>query len=171
MATNSTNSTSNANNGPDLSKFRKGREAAKKRSSATGTGRASGGSAIVRTILGKLRDAGQEGSSLTEAELRKALAFNGTASQLRRRIRDAQEVAAGHGDLVFTESANVVVDDDGKERALPRATKSYGIVTRELASMLDAEIRQQIKDGSVDFVYGKDVKETSRQSLQEAVRS
>jgi hypothetical protein len=142
---------------------------AKVRSTATTNGRVSGGSAIVRSILTVLRDS--EGASMTEAEIRQTLSFAGTASQLRRRIRDAQEVAANAGDMVFTHSAVTITDENGTERNLPRATKAYGIVPAEVAKAAGPEVVKGYREISVDFVFGSDIKETSRQSLQEAARA
>lgn len=137
----------------------------KRQAAGNGTHRAASGN--VQVILNHLREHGAQGLALTAEELRRKLHFTGTSTQLRRRIRDAQSVAVGAGDLVYTENAVTVVDEDGKERALPRATKAYAVIEKAIASTLDAELVAEVKAAALDFRFGRDMKQTSRLSLQE----
>jgi hypothetical protein len=122
---------------------------------------------VAKGILATLRQAGQAADGLTTEEIRRKIGFPGSATQLRRRIRDAQSVAGQAGDLVLTDMAVSVTDEDGKEKLLPRATKRYYIVEKALAATLDAETLKTVRDNAVDFRFGTDTKSTSRASLQE----
>jgi alkanesulfonate monooxygenase SsuD/methylene tetrahydromethanopterin reductase-like flavin-dependent oxidoreductase (luciferase family) len=131
---------------------------------ASGPARAVSGSA--RNILAILRKAGQSAEGLTTEQVRRKAAFAGSATQLRRRIREAQTAAAHGGDLVFTDLAVSVEDlETGEEKLLPRATKRYYVVEKRLADTLPQEMVAWIKTDASDFRFGNDVKSTSRASL------
>lgn len=123
-----------------------------------------GSSAGVSAVRAALERAGTKGKGLTAGEVRAALAFNGTSKALRARIRDAQSVAARAGNLVFTDNATSAVVD-GKQVALPRATKRYFVVQKSGADSLSVNALDSIYNRAVDYRYKGRIK--GRLSLTE----
>ena len=140
--------------------------------SAGGGTKVKGVSAMARAILAKLRTKGAELVGLTAAELQVSMQLNKTLTQVRKAIRQAQELAYTSGDLVYCRDSSTSVDAKGRPMELGTVVSRYFIVPGSLLSDAKPEDIKALRDMATDWVYKSDVKvESTRSVLAQMVLS